>query len=245
MSIIASKLIVSFFEEQFKHKVTDLCFYKNKMSKRSGLIKYRTPEKTYKDMEFDIEYKNSENYIIKIYLKENIDKEFLEKNIENEFYKKFIELKNVFYFDYKINYNFYDSVYFLEKELKDGVSNVRYSKSFLYSIKISGNGVIVPAFEVAVNKDYTKIKNSYISNLFLNQKLKPFSDKNAPSVRLDNTSENTDILMDLFVRTFIFVIFDYNKNKLTFVYNDIFNSDHNRLIDIINQCRYLEEIKSY
>lgn len=245
MSKIASKLIMSFFEGNFKYKITDLYFYKNQYSKRAGIIKYLNENKINKDMEFDIEYKNSENYIIKIYLKENIDKEFLEKNIENEFYKKFIELKNVFYFDYKINYNFYDSLYFLEKELKDGVSNVRYSKSFLYSIKISGNGVIVPAFEVAVNKDYTKIKNSYISNLFLNQKLKPFSDKNSHYVRVDNTSENTDILMDLFVRTFIFVIFAYNKNKLTFVYNDIFNSDHNRLIDIINQCRYLEEIKSY
>lgn len=245
MSKIASKLIMSFFEDNFKYKIRDIYFYKNKSSKRSGIIKYLNENKINKDMEFDIEYKNSENYIIKIYLKENIDKEFLEKNIENEFYKKFIELKNVFYFDYKINYNFYDSVYFLEKELKDGVSNVRYSKSFLYSIKISGNGVVVPAFEVAVNKDYTKIKNSYISNLFLNQKLKPFSDKDSHSVRIYNTSENTDILMNLFVRTFIFVIFAFNKNKFKLMFNEIFESDHNYLIDLVNQHRYLEEIQSY
>lgn len=245
MSRIASKLIVSFFEEQFKHKVTDLCFYKNKMSKRSGLIKYRTPEKTYKDMEFDIEYKNSENYIIKIYLKENIDKDILEKNIENEFYKKFIELKNVFYFQYRINYNFYDSVYFLEKELKDGVSNIKYSKKFLYSIKISENGVLLPVFEVEVNKDYTRIKNNYISNLFSNKKLKPFSDIDASYVRLNNNFENTNKLMDLFLRIFVFVICCYSKNKFKLMFNEIFESDHNYLIDLVNQHRYLEEIQSY
>jgi hypothetical protein len=245
MSKIASKLIISFFEEQFKHKVTDLCFYKNKMSKRSGLIKYRTPEKTYKDMEFDIEYKNSENYIIKIYLKENLDKDILEKNIENEFYKKFIELKNVFYFQYKINYNFYDSVYFLEKELKDGVSNIKYSKKFLYSIKISENGVILPVFEVEVNKDYTRIKNNYISSLFLNKKLKPFNDINSTYARFENNLENTNTLMDLFVRVFTIVISSYSKNKLDYIPDEIFKSDHKQLIDIINQCRYLEEIKSY
>ncbi len=245
MSRIASKLIISFFEEQFKYKVTDLYFYNDKSAKRSGMIKYKTPEKDYKDIEFDIEYKNSENYIIKIYLKDNVDKEFIEKNIENEFYKKFIELKNVFYNEYVFNHTDYYSSYFLEKELKDGVPNVRYSKELLFSIKISKNGVIVPVFELEVNKDYTRVKNTYISNLFSNKKLKPFSDIDASYVRLNNNFENTNKLMDLFLRIFVFVICCYSKNKFKLMFNEIFESDHNYLIDLVNQHRYLEEIQSY
>lgn len=244
MSGIMKPIIKSFFEKNFNLKVVNIYFYHFKYAKSDGCIEYIS-DKTVKNMEFDLKVVDKKNYNIFFKINSSFNKDEIENELmENKFYVDYKDLYKYFYKDLNISSDFINIGITLEIAVINGIEEKRYNKSFTSSIQKNKKSYI-PIFDLTVNKDFTKIRNKYIANIFLESKFKLFDSKEEYLI-FENNEFNSKEILSIISRAFIFTLMRlFRKSNFNMELDELYKKSYEEIKYFIDTKRQLEDILEY
>lgn len=240
--------ISKLFEEEFNFKIKDIIFYRNLNPKKSGFILYRKNKKEFAKIEFQVSYRDPENYSIILDLNNelcgyNSFEDYLEKNsYENLKKLSLIKYKSrKFYFD-----DNYCSSFILIRKCVKGILSTDYKKNILVTMNKDHGSVSISLLELSLYNNGIEFNNKYISEFYSKTNIQPLFDKNLnEKVFLFKTEENIEKILTFLSQVYLFTVYTFHKEKFELSKESIFEKNNEEILYLIETTKKLEEIVEY
>lgn len=240
--------ISKLFEEEFNFKIKDIIFYRNLNPKKSGFILYRKNKKEFAKIEFQVSYRDPENYSIILDLNNELCgytsfEDYLEKNS----YENIKKLSLIKYKSSKFCYddNYYSS-FILIRKCVNGILSTDYKKNILVRIHKDNGACNISLLELSIYNNGIEFNNKYISEFYSKNNIQPLSDKYInEKVFLFNKEENIEKILTILYQVYLFTVYNFHKEKFELSKEIIFEKNHEEILNLIDSTKNLEAIIEY
>lgn len=240
--------ILKLFEEEFNFKIKDVIFYRNLNPKKSGFILYRKNKKEFAKIEFQVSYRDPENYSIILDLNNELCgytsfEDYLEKNS----YENIKKLSLLKYKSSKFCYddNYYSS-FILIRKCVNSILSTDYKKNILVRIHKDNGACNISLLELSIYNNGIEFNNAYISEFYSKNNIKPLFDKNLDEkIFLPKTKKNIEIILTILSQVYLFTVYTFHKEKFELSKESIFEKNNEEILYLIETTKRLEEIIEY